>query len=162
MHDEKFGLDEMEKIAKISQEFAYDNEGMLFLNGSTEAKAMVFDRLTSAVIHLVADYHKFLNHTKKGKNFEDSDEMDLIRHCVAQKTEGTIHGILVVIMLMASFMSFANNGYDCEKNEERIAEAKRLYHESNPKNREYRCSVYYWFLSAYSTNNRPWDKGKKA
>ena len=35
MHDEKFGLDEMEKIAKISQEFAYDNEGMLFLNGKS-------------------------------------------------------------------------------------------------------------------------------
>ena len=86
MHDEKFGLDEMEKIAKISQEFAYDDEGMLFLNSSTEAKAMAFDRLTSAVIHLVADYHKFLNHTKKGKDFEDSYEMDLIMHCVAQKT----------------------------------------------------------------------------
>ena len=64
-------------------------------------------------------------------------------------------------MLMASFMSFANNGYDREKNEERLAEAKRLYHKSNPKNREHRCSVYYWFLSAYSTNNRPWDRSKK-
>ena len=141
IHEEKFDLDEMEKIAKISQEFAYDDEGMLFLNGSTEAKAMAFDRLTSAVIHLVADYHKFLNHAKNGKDFEDSDEMDLIRHCVAQKTEGTIHGISVVIMLMASFLSFANNGYDCEKDEKRMVEAKRLYHESNKKNREHRLSI---------------------
>ena len=46
MHEEKFGLGEMEKIAKISQEFAYDDEGMLVLNGSTEAKAKAFDRLT--------------------------------------------------------------------------------------------------------------------
>ena len=162
MHEEKFGLDEMEKIAKISQEFAYDDEGMLFLNGSTEAKAKAFDRLASAMVHLVADDHKFLKHTEKKEDFDDSMAMDLVRSSIATKTKGTINGILTVIMLMASFLSFTNNGYDCEKDEERVVEAKRLYHESNPKNREYRCSVYYWFLSAYSTNNRPWDKGKKA